>query len=125
MIFSGGSKEKNADSGASFCTKLLFFIFLFSFTLTLTLFLVDYKTGQLHQLRSQLPPEVQELIEKAGDVLADFIVKVRKFNTQVLMKVEELSRKVPVGDKTLADYLFAAKILKVQLIKIQYNNFRL
>ena len=108
-----GGKDKYADSGASFCTKIVFFIMLFSFSLTATLFLMDYKSGQLEQFTSQLPPEVHEAAEKAKVVLADFLVQVRKFNTQVLMKIEEFSKKVQIGDKTLADYIFASKILKV------------
>ena len=75
--------------------------------------MLDYKQGQLDQLKSQLPPEVHEAVEKAGKLLADFIVKVKAFNTQVLLKAEEFSAKIQIGDKTLADYIFNAKQQKV------------
>ena len=112
-FFAGRSKSKADDSGASFCTKFVFFILLVSFCVTGALFMLDYKQGQLNQLKSQLPPEVHEAVEKAGKLLADFLVKVKAFNTQVLLKAEELSAKIQIGDKTLADYIFNAKQQKV------------
>ena len=78
--------------------------------------MLDYKQGQLDQLKSQLPPEVHEAVEKAGKLLADFLVKVKAFNTQVLLKAEELSAKIQIGDKTLADYIFNAKQQKVNMM---------
>ena len=113
IFFAGRSKSKADDSGASFCTKFVFFILLVSFCVTTALFMLDYKQGQLDQLKSQLPPEVHEAVEKAGKLLADFLVKVKAFNTQVLLKAEELSAKIQIGDKTLADYIFNAKQQKV------------
>ena len=74
---------------------------------------MDYKKGQLEQMTSSLPPEVLQAAEKAGKVLAEVLDKVRTFNTQVLLKVEELSKKVPIGDKTLADYIFFRKMQQV------------
>merc|ERR1712012_1306389 len=109
-VSAGKRKEKFDDTGASFCTKLSFFVLFFSFTLTTSLFLMDYKKGQLEQMTSSLPPEVLQVAEKVGKIGAEVLDKVRAFNTQVLLKVEELSRKVPIGDKTLADYIFFRKM---------------
>ena len=113
LMFAGKRKEKFDDTGASFCTKLVFFVLFFSFTLTTSLFLMDYKKGQLEQMTSSLPPEVLQAAEKVGKIGAEVLDKVRAFNTQVLLKVEELSRKVPIGDKTLADYIFFRKMQQV------------
>ena len=96
------------------CTKLVFFVLLVSFILTSSLFLLDYKQGQLQELKAQLPPEVHDILDKAAKVAGDLSAEVRKFNTQMLVKVEELSSQVPVGDKTLADILFSGKAQKVQ-----------
>ena len=88
----------------------MFFILLFSFSPTSSLFFLDYKQGQLQELKDQLPPEVHELLGKAANVAGNLSNEVIEFNTQMLVKMEELSSQVHVGDKTLADILFSGKV---------------
>ena len=107
--FEGKGKEKTVDTGASLCTKLVFFVLLVSFALTSSLFLLDYKQGQLQELKAQLPPEVHDVLDKAAKMAGDLTAKIKEFNAQALVKIQELSSQVPVGDKTLADILFTGK----------------
>ena len=101
----------------------MFYILLLSFILTSSLFLLDYKQGQLQELKAQLPPEVYGVLEVAAKVTGDLTIKVRELNTQALGKIAEMSSKVPVGDKTLADILFSGKKLKVKRIEISISTF--
>ena len=125
MIFltQGKGKEKTVDAGASLCSKLVFFVLLVSFALSTSLFLLDYKQGQRQELKAQLPPEVYGVLEVAAKVTGDLTIKVRELNTQALGKIAEMSSKVPVGDKTLADILFSGKKLKVKRIEISISTF--
>ena len=88
---------------------MVFYVLLLSFILTSSLFLLDYKQGQLQELKTQLPPELNEIIDKAAKMAGNLSDKIMEFNTQMLVKIEELSSRVPVGDKTLADILFSGK----------------
>ena len=116
MIQTPGKKEKKADvaNGASLCSRLVFFVLLASLALTISLFRLDYKKGQLQELKAQLPPEIHDVLEKAENVSRDLIVKVTELYIKSLETVEELSSHVPVGDKTLADILFSDKKPKVE-----------
>jgi len=102
-------KGKTAGAGASLCTKFLFFVLLASLALTFSLFVLDYQQGQLQEFRSQLPPEVRDVLDKAARVSGDLSAQVRQSYNRALVKVEELSSQVPLGDKTLADILFGDK----------------
>jgi len=110
MILSQEKKEKKAVANrASMCSRLVFFVLLASLALTISLFRLDYKKGQLQELKAQLPPEIHDVLEKAENVSRDLIAKVTELYIQVLVTVEELSSHVPVGDNTLADILFSKK----------------
>eukprot|EP00092_Neocalanus_flemingeri_P038900 GFUD01042349.1.p1 GENE.GFUD01042349.1~~GFUD01042349.1.p1 ORF type:complete len:381 (+),score=161.82 GFUD01042349.1:431-1573(+) len=103
----GGKHEKADVGGAGLCTKLSFAILFLSFALTTTLFMLDYKEGQLAQVASTLPPEVQELVKKANVAAAALNENIKKIIAEALIKAEELSKKVPIGgDTTLADIVF-------------------
>ena len=115
MIQSPEKKEKKAvANGASLCSRLVFFVLLASLALTISLFRLDYKKGQLQELKAQLPPEIHDVLEKAENVSGDLIAKVTELYIKALVTVEELSSHVPVGDKTLADILFSKKKPKVE-----------
>merc|ERR1719483_1053725 len=106
----GGKRDKAEVGGAGLCTKLVFGVLFLAFALTTTLFLVDYEQGQLAQLTSTLPPEVQQLAKKVDVAVAALTDNIKKVAAQALIKAEELSKKVPLGgDKTLADILFNSK----------------
>jgi len=110
MIQSPEKKEKKAvANGASLCSRLVFFVLLASLALTISLFRLDYKKGQLQELKAQLPPEIHDVLEKAENVSGDLIAKVTELYIKALVTVEELSSHLPVGDKTLADILFSKK----------------
>ena len=115
MILSQEKKEKKAVANrASMCSRLVFFVLLASLALTISLFRLDYKKGQLQELKAQLPPEIHDVLEKAENVSRDLIAKVTELYIQVLVTVEDLSSHVPVGDNTLADILFSKKKPKVE-----------
>merc|ERR1739838_709786 len=102
-----GKREKPDAGGAGLCTKLVFTILFLSFALTTTLFMMDYKEGQLAQVASTLPPEVQQLAKKADVAVAALAKNIKVIAAQALIKAEELSKKVPIGgDRTLADVVF-------------------
>merc|ERR1719291_1446985 len=68
---------------------------------------MDYKEGQLAQVASTLPPEVQQLAKKADVAVAALTKNIKVIAAQALIKAEELSKKVPIGgDRTLADVVF-------------------
>merc|ERR1711892_1184814 len=68
---------------------------------------MDYKEGQLAQVASTLPPEVQQLAKKADVAVAALAKNIKVIAAQALIKAEELSKKVPIGgDRTLADVVF-------------------
>merc|ERR1712025_1321774 len=91
-------------------TKLVFGVILLAFTLTTTLFLVDYKQGQLAQFTSTLPPAVQDFGKKVDVAAVAVTENVKKVVAEALIKAEELSKKVPLGeDRTLADVIFNTK----------------
>ena len=72
--------------------------------------MLDYKQGQLAQLTSTLPPEVQQVAKKVDVAVAALTENVKTIAARALIKAEELSKKVPVGgDRTLADIIFATK----------------
>merc|ERR1711936_1349943 len=104
-----GRREKADEGGAGLCTKLVFGVLLASFALTATLYLTDYQQGQLAKLTASLPPEVQQLATKADQALADLTKNLQRIAANGVDKAEELAEKVPVGDKTLADYVFSSK----------------
>ena len=96
--------------GASIFTKLIFTVLLLTFTLTATLYITDYKQGQLSKLTSSMPPQVQEFAKKVDIAAAALTENLKKIAAQALIKAEELSMKVPIGeDRTLADVLFSSK----------------
>merc|ERR1712168_442136 len=106
----GGKRDKPEAGGAGLCTKLVFTILLLAFALTTTLFLVDYRQGQLAQLTSNLPPAVQDIGKKVDIAAVAVTENVKKVVAEALIKAEELSKKVPLGeDRTLADVLFNTK----------------
>jgi len=121
MIQTPGKKEKKADvaNGASLCSRLVFFVLLASLALTISLFRLDYKKGQLQELKAQLPPEIHDVLEKAENVSRDLIVKVTELYIKSLETVEELSSHVPVRDKTLADILFSDKKPKTATAELE------
>ena len=108
-LASVGRREKADEGGAGLCTKLVFGVLLASFALTATLYLTDYQQGQLAKLTASLPPEVQQLASKADQALADLTKNLQRIAANGVDKAEELAEKVPVGDKTLADYVFSSK----------------
>eukprot|EP00092_Neocalanus_flemingeri_P038898 GFUD01042347.1.p1 GENE.GFUD01042347.1~~GFUD01042347.1.p1 ORF type:complete len:362 (+),score=155.70 GFUD01042347.1:57-1142(+) len=106
----GGKREKADVGGAGLCTKLGFSILFLCFALTTLLFMLDYKEGQLAQVASTLPPEVQEFVKKADVAAAALNENIKKIIAEALIKAEELSKKVPVGgDTTLADIVFNSR----------------
>ena len=113
-VSAGKGKEKTVAGGASLCTKMIFFLLLAALALVISLFLLDYQQGQLQEFRSQLPPEVRDVMDKVAKATGDLSAQVRKAYARALVKVEELSSQVPVGDKTLADILFSDKKPQVQ-----------
>ena len=105
-----GKRDKSDNGGAGLCTKLVFGVILLAFTLTTTLFLVDYKQGQLAQFTSTLPPAVQDFGKKVDVAAVAVTENVKKVVAEALIKAEELSKKVPLGeDRTLADVIFNTK----------------
>ena len=115
-----GKREKPDAGGAGLCTKLVFTILFLSFALTTTLFMMDYKEGQLAQVASTLPPEVQQLAKKADVAVAALAKNIKVIAAQALIKAEELSKKVPIGgDRTLADVVFNSG----EKVGIVYFNF--
>eukprot|EP00092_Neocalanus_flemingeri_P107876 GFUD01138467.1.p1 GENE.GFUD01138467.1~~GFUD01138467.1.p1 ORF type:complete len:372 (-),score=160.71 GFUD01138467.1:233-1348(-) len=106
----GGKHEKADVGGAGLCTKLGFSFLFLCFALTTLLFMLDYKEGQLAQVASTLPPEVQEFVKKADVAAAALNENIKKIIAEALIKAEELSKKVPVGgDTTLADIVFNSR----------------
>ena len=53
-------------------------------------------------------------MDKVAKATGDLSAQVRQAYARALVKVEELSSQVPVGDKTLADILFSDKKPQVQ-----------
>ena len=72
----GKGKGVTANAGASLCTKLVFFALLFSAALTLSLFLMDYKQGQLQELKAQLPPGARDVLDHVAKVFEDITTKL-------------------------------------------------
>jgi len=123
-----GKKEDNTG-GASLVTKLTFGFLLVTFILASSLFLMDYKSGQAKQLISELSPEVLEALERAqegidvaldkmkiretiGEIqrrLSPALDEMKIWISKATDEIEALSKKVNIGEKTLADYLFAAR----------------
>ena len=113
-VSAGKGKEKTI-AGASLCTKMIFFLLLAALALVISLFLLDYQQGQLQEFRSQLPSEVRDVMDKVAKATGELSVKVRQAYARALVKVEELSSQVPVGDKNLADILFSGKKPQVRI----------
>ena len=112
--------DKSDAGGAGFCTKLVFGIILLAFTLTTTLVLVDYKQGQLAQFTSTLPPAVQDFGKKVDVAAVAVTENVKKVVAEALIKAEELSKKVPLGeDRTLADVIFNTKEKVLLIMKFK------
>lgn len=103
----GRKGDKGEADGARLCTRIVFTILLLAFSLTTALFVCDYKQGQLAKFTSDLPPVVQDLLGNVDVVVGSLSENTRMIVVEGLTKVEELSKKIPLGeDATLADVIF-------------------
>ena len=116
----GGKRDKSDAGGAGFFNEIVFGIILLTFILTTALFLVDYKQGQVAQLSFTLPPAVQDFGKKVDIAAFAVTENVKQVVAEALIKAEELSKKVPLGeDRTLADVIFNTKEKVLLIMKFK------
>merc|ERR1719445_1421973 len=72
----------------------MIFVLMVFLALTFGLFRLDYKKGDLQEIKAQLPPEIHDALEKAENVSRDLNAKVRELYIKAMVKVEELSSHV-------------------------------
>ena len=109
MILSPERKEMiaaDAAARASRRSSLMIFVLMVFLALTIGLFRLDFKKGDLQEIKAQLPPEIHDALEKAENVSRDLNAKVRELYIKAMVKVEELSSHVFSKEKPKVEGTF-------------------